>query len=226
VTLINNIKLPEVINIGAVPYKVSYPYIFEANITKDIGLHCPYISEIRISAVGENGIPICKQTVYETLLHEIIHAADYIYCGGILEEDLVGKLGFSLFQLISENNFTHGNNRLKNIKVGAFNFTIKNDCIFTNNDIVTYWDSMVDTISIAGSVDGYTISPEFMSMMIFTTVARIMCDLYKIDLPKLNEEMDEKEVLYKILFNGLYNTLTVNNLFNFFYKGNYNERYV
>lgn len=209
-------ELPEIVYVGAVPYKVIFPFKFDVNPYDYIGLHCPYIAEIRISDISVGGRPICEQTLKETFLHEIVHAVDSIYCGGILEEDTVAKTSFNLFQILCENDFTKD---LDKVKIGAFIFNIKTDCVFSDNDILTHWCSMIDTIKIVESVDGIKINPIFTRMMVFTTVMRVAYDLNKIDLPELNEEMDKREVLHKILFSGLYDTLSKNNLFEFFYNG-------
>ncbi len=116
-------RMLDSVKIGGLNYKVIYPYIFETNAVL-LGLHEGDQCRIKISEKFVN-LERTWQKVIETLVHEIIHGIDHVYCGSILLEDEVFVLSQWIYQIIRDNDLNVAKAKLpETIKIGAFDYNV------------------------------------------------------------------------------------------------------
>ena len=116
-------RMMDTLKVGGLNYKIEYPYIFETNAVL-LGLHEGDQIRIKISKRFVN-LERTWPKIIETLLHEIIHAIDHVYCGNILLEDEVFVMSNWLYQIVKENDLKIAKSKLpENIKIGAFDYKV------------------------------------------------------------------------------------------------------
>jgi len=96
-------KIPKKLKIGGYIWDVIYPYEF-AERTDRFGFTDVIRKKIYLREVDDGGKKMPEAYIFETLLHEIIHAIDYIYnsTGDLKEETVIG-LGRGLYQVLKDN---------------------------------------------------------------------------------------------------------------------------
>ncbi len=95
-------KIPNQVKVGGKHYQISYPYLF-AEREDRLGQTNNHTNKIFIADQSGNK-PIAIENIEETFFHEIIHAIDWVYNGGQLEEEVVSRLSEGLYQVLSDNN--------------------------------------------------------------------------------------------------------------------------
>jgi hypothetical protein len=138
-----NDLLPAKVRVSCVDYDVIYPYTFShaSNSQKKLlGLHSP--SEARIyMAEKYNGDIIPTGTLHRIFLHELIHAIDTIYVGGIVAslkdtEGMIDGIAEGFYQIICDNNLDFCNNwkMPSKVKVGGVSYKVEKDYIFRDTE--------------------------------------------------------------------------------------------
>lgn len=119
-----NIKLPKTIKVGGIDYKIIILDKFKDDDMSAWGYHCKSDAEILLLSNYDNE-PISITSQIHTLLHEIIHAIDSIYCKYVFTEDQVEKLTDILYQIFADNDLYIGEHKLpKYIKILGKKFKI------------------------------------------------------------------------------------------------------
>lgn len=96
------IKLPKTIKIGGRNWSVKCPHTFTDNANK--WGFCDYgMQEIRLSDKCISGEKVHDEQLRLGLIHEVLHAIDYVYNNDKLEEDVVDRIGEGLLQLLQDN---------------------------------------------------------------------------------------------------------------------------
>jgi len=88
------LKVNEV-KIGTDVYKINYDG--EMTIDNAVGQISPATSEIRLRKIAPNNQPIPDKQLYKTLLHEIIHAIDFVVFWNLEEKQSESESGIELF---------------------------------------------------------------------------------------------------------------------------------
>lgn len=98
-------KIPKTIKVAGKEYIVERPEqsFVDAAEACD-GIHM-YASEI--IKVAKRGTEHYQNTVF---LHEVLHAIDYTYCGGVLDEKTIESLAVGLYQVIKDHPNVFNNN--------------------------------------------------------------------------------------------------------------------
>ena len=99
-------KVPKSINVGGYKFKVTYPHQFLER-TELGGLCIPLQQEIFVT----DTIDGCDerrsmQSVFEFLIHESVHAVDYVFLGGVLTEQEVVLIARGWHQVLRDNDIT------------------------------------------------------------------------------------------------------------------------
>ena len=97
------IHIPNTVKIGGFTYRIIKDYVFkERNDLRGQADHS--LLEIRIGSIDPNtGIPYAVEIVEETFIHEILHCVAVQVVGHELEESVIIRLGFGLFQVLKDN---------------------------------------------------------------------------------------------------------------------------
>jgi hypothetical protein len=98
--------IPSTLKIGGHNIKVIYPYNFKERSDTN-GQYDKNLCEIRIAGVDTCGNTIVESELWVTLLHEILHAIDYVsghrmFCGEDGEAKIEG-LSEGLYQVLNDN---------------------------------------------------------------------------------------------------------------------------
>jgi len=106
----NNVKLsdygiPKTVKVGAFVYKVIFPYAFDED-SNYLGLHqCDdLIIKLGIGSPAHQSFIIPPQKVHESFLHEVFHAVDNFYSGGMMEESEIDLMAVAWHSVLQENN--------------------------------------------------------------------------------------------------------------------------
>jgi hypothetical protein len=86
-------KIPKKIKVGGHTYKISFPKVIDDDVVH-MGATCEEACTIEIKK------GMSKSQTEETLLHELIHAAD-----SSVPENVVNRLAFILYQVLKDNKF-------------------------------------------------------------------------------------------------------------------------
>lgn len=106
--------IPEMIRVGGRDYRILYPHLFRDSTTHPAGQHDPAGQTIKLSAINTHGETRHPQAIWHTLLHEILHAIDYVYCGAALlemeqkGEMIIDQLAEGLLQVLQDNHLECG----------------------------------------------------------------------------------------------------------------------
>jgi hypothetical protein len=127
--------IPKKIKIGGVNYRIIFPYTFECS-TSNAGIFDNEIGEIRIVG-SDRDKPAPVERVHETLLHEVLHGIDRVYCGGALPHDTIYKLSMGWHQVFRDNDLLMHSDSLqvpKTIKIMGMEYKIKYPFGFIDSD--------------------------------------------------------------------------------------------
>lgn len=92
--------MPKKVKVGGLYYTVEYPYSFMEE--SKTGL-CEYKDLVIKIAGSYHGKKRSDQAICQTLLHEIMHAIDFAYCGSCLDEDNLDRIAMGLYSFIASN---------------------------------------------------------------------------------------------------------------------------
>lgn len=121
--MIKKLRLPKKIKVGGTVYTIEV-IDYDGDCADYAGMHEGLISRIRLTH-SIDGIPKKEPIILEVLLHEIIHAVDFVYMGYILSEEVVEKLTSNLFQVLSDNDLKLFDKRYPNkINIGGFKYKV------------------------------------------------------------------------------------------------------
>jgi hypothetical protein len=162
-------KIPKKLKVGPMLYDILYPHRFiEDGIL--CGLHDGPKSVIKISD-REDDTDMHVLCLAETLLHEIIHAVDFVFCGQGMEEVFVEKMSEHLLQTILDNDLDFYDNKIipKKLKVGGYIYSIKYQHIFedTRESLSSSINKTNLTVYLADSENHKKFSNRFVKLNLF-----------------------------------------------------------
>ena len=107
-------NIPETLKVGAVNYRVIFPYLFDED-SAYVGLHEYETLTIKLGIMSPShqSQALPKQKIYQYFLHEIMHAVDAIFCDGFMTEAEIEYISMAWHSILSENDI----NIKKNMKV-------------------------------------------------------------------------------------------------------------
>jgi len=174
-------RIPKKIKVGPMRYKVLYPHTFIED-SSYFGLHDGCSSIIKISDTENDTIrnPLC---IVETLLHECIHAIDFVFVGQKLEEKTVEKFSEHLLQVFVDNDINLYDNDIMPETVIVSGFTYKvifpHTFVDTADDIASSINRPKLKFYISGEENGEIHSNMFIKMnlfyMILCSILRLNC---------------------------------------------------
>lgn len=126
--------IPEMVKIGGMVYTILFPYEFD-EAPNNIGLHNYPAGVIKVS---DGGRPWAK--IHETLLHEIVHAIDYVWLGCLMGHTQIHKLAQGWYQVLCDNNIDWQDYEKipKKVKVGGYTYKIEYPHRFVDTTEVTW----------------------------------------------------------------------------------------
>jgi len=95
--------IPNSVKIGGKTYNIIYPYTFVERFDHMAQINNDMLTIFLTDMCEKQPLP--KQQIEESLLHEIIHAVDYIYNANKLDEDTISRLSEGLYQVLNDNGF-------------------------------------------------------------------------------------------------------------------------
>jgi len=195
----------DVIKVGGIEYKVVFPYETETN--EDVlGLHVPHVAELRVvDKIYGQSLKWCK--IHETLLHELFHALEDVYCTENILHTSVTKLSTGLYQVLRDNEFNIQKFKdfPRKAKIAGHVYDVVPDCEFEDEVENPYFDVKNQTTKLFFS--DMKASPSFKASCFCSAVFYALCSVY------MGE--DEDEVLrnnIKNLGRGIYQVLKDNDI--------------
>ncbi len=201
--------LPKTIKIGSFVYKILFPC---DNIEPEgmVGLHEYHSATIKLSKVDGSSTRT-DQKIVQTLLHEILHGIDAIYCGTILEESTIGMLASAWFQILIDNDFKFDiDNIPKKVKVCGITYTVISPYTFTELGTTAGIDNPNATIRLSVGINGTKFCTEFVFVNLIGSIISAILSSYSIDMEDREGIGDTKVI--NTLANGLYQIFTESNL--------------
>ena len=197
------VNIPKKIKVGCLDYKIKYPYVFDESNLSLRGQHCGFTSLIKLAGDSSN------QIIVETLLHEIIHAVDFIFCANAFSEGFVALFSNGLFQVLRDNDLylnTQGKIPSR-VKISGFTYKVKN---YKFVDSSSFWvstlcqDSCEFRVKFYDDTDG-KYSNNFIKFNLINLVCAAICNICcDYTFP---ENLD-----LRIFSNGLFQVLYANKL--------------
>jgi len=211
-------KLPRKLNIGGLTYTVLFPYEFEDDENL-IGLHDYTTTTIKVSN-KQKGKLIHPQKIYETFLHEILHAIDCIYCTNVLDDPEVDIFASGLYFVLSNNDLYLNSNKMADeINVNGFKYVVDFPCKFDDGGnhaaiIKTYEQKMC----ISGYEDNGTgFSNDCIKRYLIMLLITAICEAYALPIDSVGTRKNpdfriEGIQITDILGGGIYQVLKENKL--------------
>jgi hypothetical protein len=207
--------LPKSIKIGGSIYSVEYCESFSIG-SSNVGLFVNAQSKIKI-LTHFMGKKRTIQRLHETLLHEIMHGIDHIYCSESITEgkDIVERLSSGWYALLSNNDFKLRTMSLpKTVRLNNILYDII--CPYQFNDDIKSPHSVVDyeacKLYITNKDEEGVYSPAFFKTEL------LWCLNYLIEKEFCLEDDSLKNTDLSFS-NGLYQVLVENNLDLIFFEG-------
>lgn len=125
-------RMLKTLKVGGLNYKIHYPYVFETNAAL-LGLHEGDQCRIKISKLFMN-LERKWPKIVETLLHEVVHAIDTVYCGNVMLEDEVSVISSWLYMILRDNELNIKKDKLpETVRIGGMEYnvlpyTFNDDC--------------------------------------------------------------------------------------------------
>ena len=95
-------KIPKQVKIGGHIFTVLYPYSFRERT--DQSGQCDWdFMQIKIAEQDRNEPKKAQTRIEEILIHEVLHAIDWVYNGNSLTETTTDQLAQGLYQVIKDN---------------------------------------------------------------------------------------------------------------------------
>jgi hypothetical protein len=211
---------PESIKIGGINHKVEYSNKFSIGSTS-VGFY--YTSQHKIKILKSySDINLSIQRIHETLLHEIIHGIDHIYCGSSIDEEnnIVERLSVAFYSVLSTIDlYLKNNNFPKSIFINGINYKII--CPYTFEDSINELNSAVNyessEIYLSNCNSEGIYSPSFIKTEFLWCLLYIIIKDYAI-------EDDSIKSVDQSFANGLYQVIVDNDLNRLFLEGNKNRK--
>jgi hypothetical protein len=208
--------LPTSIKIAGVNHEVEYCKNFSVG-SSSVGFYI--VAQRKIKILTESrGEKRSIQRIQETLLHEILHGVDALYCGGDIVEgkDIIERLSAGWYTFLSNTDLKLTTLELpKRLKINSGNFEIL--CPYTFSDEVKSPNSVIDyeagLIYLEDSDSEGIFNPSYLKSELLCGINYILMKEYGID----DEHLTEVEQPFT---NGLYQVLVENNLNNIFRETN------
>lgn len=129
-------RIPKQLKIGGFNYKISYPYTFE-NDFKKLATHEWNQKKSKVSDTYL-GKKRAWTRITESLLHEIIHALDYVCCNRIMVEDEVILYSTHIFMVLRDNDIQFSKNIVPStIRIAGHDISVLYPYEFTDGEVCT-----------------------------------------------------------------------------------------
>jgi hypothetical protein len=197
--------MPKGVVVGGMRYQIIYPYTFQED-TSWVGLHESNTGKIRISQFCD-GIIRPPERVYETLIHELTHAVDYVYCDGILTEDEVTKIsGFWLQVFLDNNLYMKMDYKLPNVvRIGGLPYKVLYPYRFREKDNVcsiSAHEQLSFRIGKMNPRDGQLYSPDYVKESLIYMIMSVIVSLMRVELGTKSNNGDTKTDSDHDTYNG------------------------
>jgi len=181
-------------------------YLFDKfdSISDEVGLCSPAHNSIKI-AMSFDGDKLHDQIILENLLHEVLHFIDYVYCGYVLEEDIIKNLAKYLLYIFNKNDIL---NYPDSIDFLGYNYEVKYNCNFTETTKILAINAnrLTQTISTGPDiVDGEQASDGYKITRLFISILNVLNGEYM--------ENDDFNKIITTFAQGLYQVLVDNKTF-------------
>ena len=168
------------------------------SISDEIGLCIPSSNTIKISK-SFNGDAIHNDVICESILHEVLHFIDYVYCGYNLEEETIRSLGKFLYHVFNNSDIL---NFTKTVDILGFKYKIKYNCRFdeTVKKIAVDANRITQVISVIGkeSVNGEICDEYIITRLLVGILGAINAEY--IDSEELSDRLDSfAQGVYQVL---------------------------
>lgn len=117
--------MPKTIKIAGLVYDIVFPYTF-AEDNNNVGLCCPIEADILIADVFKDKKRVTS-SIHKTLLHEITHGIDHLYCDQSIEADAdIDRFATGWYDVLVSNNLqlNRDNYFPKKLKIGGMNYDV------------------------------------------------------------------------------------------------------
>jgi hypothetical protein len=204
-------NIPETLKVGAVNYKVIFPYLFDED-SAYVGLHEYETLTIKLGIMSPSHQSqyLPKQKIYQYFLHEIMHAIDSIFCDCILTESEVDKLSMAWHSILTESsvNIRKNSNVIpKHIKIFSLYYDVK---YLNFKDIEDQSICSSNCCTIEMSKDVENVEPQLQKMLL---VYMINCLIDRIfEMRFTYEKNEDLNKVFRCFSSGLYQVLYENDL--------------
>ena len=203
--------IPETLKVGAVTYKIIFPYTFNED-SSYIGLHefDTLTIKLGIMSPSHQSAMLPKQRIQESLIHEMIHAIETIFCDSLFTEEEVERLSMAWHSILTENDLHIRNNNKcmpKKVKIFSFYYDIK---FVEFNDIEdqSICSSNACTIHMADSVR--LMSTQLQKMLLIYMLNCLIDRAF--DMRFVDERKEGLNKVFKCFSSGFYQVLYENDL--------------
>jgi len=204
--------MPKTLNISGLKYDVEFPYTPETN-DAILGTHVwPYLKIRVVGKYNNKKRPWCK--IHEVLIHEILHAVDFMYGTYIgMDHSMLTQFGIGWYQVLVDNELNLKEGELpKTVKVGGFTYKVihpyafKDECdtcyssshneaglfrLSTEGVEGDYADSFIkmNLVELIMYSIGYVYVGESCTSDMSAIISRMSCGLYQVFVDNNIEEL-------------------------------------
>lgn len=180
------IKIPKKILIGGITYDIKLVKRFKEDLGEPWGF-CNNRGALIELLEFYNGIRFSDSSILNTLLHELLHAIEYVYCDKVSKEQVIVILTEIIYQLLSDNNFYIGEDKFpKSIKILGTRFKIIKNHDFGLNNINTSTCVSVNTNLIKIVSKKHTSSIDIITANLLEVCIQYEASIFLEDVEKIN----------------------------------------
>jgi len=208
------IEMPKKAKVGGLVYDIVYPYIFTEN-TMLVGLNELFATRIKISEYYNN-MRRPKARIYETLVHELLHAIDNVYCNGVLSEAQITSLSSGWYSVIAENDLMldKAGKMPKFVKVCGFQYKVEYPYTFTEEETWIASSSLHEQLLIRISnsdIDGIVHGHTYIKQNLVHQLTAAISSIKQVDTKDRNGD-DVWNTMFMPMSCGIYQVIVDNKL--------------
>ena len=201
--------MPKTVKIGGIVHNVIFPYNFPDS-PEEVGHYCFATALIKIADTYKDK-PRAKSSIHQTLLHEIIHGIDAIYCDFSIDPDPnIDRFATGWYDILINNNLYLNKDHYfpKKIKIGGYvyNIVYPYEIVDSRNMYAVDFEGKV--IKIYGE-NGT--SPHAERQSFIASILHIIRHSFSIDEP-FNGNGNGNSVLFNNLASGFHQVLVDNDI--------------
>jgi len=200
--------IPSEVTVGAMHYRVLYPYNFDDDPEVSTGLHEAGENTIKISEYDE-GVIRHPHKIMETFIHELVHAVDFVYCGYIMSERFVSVFSRGLTGVLLNNTLklnVQDKKIPKKVKIGGYSYDVLYPHEF--NDTTGFMTSSLSNTLLKMRISaGRDFDPTFIKANLMYCVCVGIYSVYF-----YGGNGDDEDVNWKSFSHGLYQVIVDNDI--------------